>query len=179
MRSLGIDPDLHSTGIALVENGKTVLAVRCPLVSSNFRKEAAVVQMAGAMEIILAELFSEYGKPDVCAVESQKVYLKSRVRPQDLIDLSKVAGVAIGLVRAYYSAVRIECIGSKTWKGDVPKPISQKRILRSVGIPFEPGTVPTKILRLPEGIGFEKLTTKAQMIDVIDAIGLAVWGSTL
>jgi len=178
MISLGIDPDLHHAGVALVRDGKKVIAVRCPTVSSNLRGAEAAVAMAQAMELVLTELFQAYGAPDVVAVEGQESYLGSKVKPQDLLNLALAAGVAVGIVRACWSAPRIEVPRPVTWKGSVPKDIHQKRILRSVGIPFATGEKPTRILRLPETDGFAGIKPK-NMIHVIDAIGLAVWGSTL
>jgi Holliday junction resolvasome RuvABC endonuclease subunit len=178
VRVLGIDPDLHHAGVALVDNGKTIVAVRCPCVSANFRGSESVVQMSGAMFLVLEELFQSYGQPDVCVVESQESYLGSNVRPQDLIHLGQAAGAAVGIVRACWGKTRIEVPKPKVWKGTIPKDMHQKRILRSVGIPFEIGTKPTKILRLPEIDGFAGIK-KSNLIHVVDAIGLACWGSTL
>lgn len=174
MRALAIDPDLHHAGVALVEDGTKLLAVRCPKIASHFRGGDAVVQMAGSMSIALAELISEYGEPDICAVESQESYLGSRVKPQDLIHLGQAAGGAVYMLRALMLTARIELPRPVTWKGSVPKDIHQKRILRCLGIPFESGSKPTKILKLPEGIGFEGIK-RAHLTHVIDAMGLASW----
>lgn len=133
-----------------------------------------MVQMAGAMSIALAELISEYGAPDVCAVEGQESYLGSKVKPQDLIHLAQAGGGAAYMLRALLYNTRIEMPRPVIWKGSVPKNIHQKRILRIVGIPFEPRSNPTKILKLPTGIGFEGIKP-AQLTHVIDSIGLAAW----
>lgn len=176
MRVLGIDPDLHHAGVALVEDGRKLLAVRCPQVSSHFRGSAAVVQMALSMEVALAEILSEYGHPDFAVVEGQESYLGAKVRPQDLIHLAQAAGSAAGLVRAL-AGCRIELPRPVTWKGSIPKDVHQKRVLRALGIPYEPGSKPTRILKLPSGVGFESIK-KSHLTHVIDAIGLAVWGET-
>lgn len=176
-RALAIDPDLHHAGVALVEEnalGFKLIAVRCATVGSTFRGGDAVVQMAGALNLSIADLISEYGEPDVCAVEGQESYLGSKVKPQDLIHLGQSAGSAVGVLRGLLYRVRIELPRPVTWKGSVPKDIHQKRILRCLSIPFEPGSKPTKILKLPEGIGFEGIR-KAHLIHVIDAAGLATW----
>lgn len=178
MRVLGVDPDLHHAGIALVDDGKTVIAVRCPQVSGNLRGAAAAVEMARSMQVDLFELFAAYGRPDVAIVEGQEMYLGSRVRPQDLLHLALSAGIAAGVVRAAWADTRIEIPKPQTWKGTIPKHIHQKRIMRSVGIQFEGGSNPAKILRLPTTDGFDGIK-KAHLIHVIDAIGLAVWGATL
>ena len=178
MRVLGVDPDLHHAGLALVDDGKTVIAVRCSQVSSDLRGTTSCVEMARAMQEDLFELFAAYGRPDVAIVEGQEMYLGSRVRPQDLLHLALAAGMAAGIVRAAWADTRIEVPKPKTWKGDIPKHIHQKRVLRSVGIQFEGGSNPVRILRLPETDGFAGIK-KPHLIHVIDAIGLAVWGSTL
>jgi len=191
MRILGIDPDLHHAGIAFVDttagpilgiarstaSAKPVIrAVRCPLATG--RGYEAVVKMALAMQVALEELFQDWGEPDVAVVEGQESYLGSRVRPQDLIHLATASGIAVGLVRAYYGRPRIEVPQPKNWKGSVPKAIHQKRILKAVGIPFEQGSVPPRILRLPANVGFEGIA-KSNLSHVIDAIGLTLWGSAL
>lgn len=178
MRVLGIDPDLHHAGVALVDDGKKLVAVRCPVVSSNFRGAEAAVEMARSMELVLTDLFQTYGKPDTAIIEGQDSYLGSKVKPLDLLHLALSAGVAIGIVRACWSGPRIECPKPVTWKGTVPKHIHQKRILRSLGIAYVPGETPTRILKLPEVDGMAEIK-KSHLIHVIDAMGLAVWGSTL
>jgi len=172
--ALGIDPDLHHAGVALVRDGSKLVAVRCPTIASHFRGGDAVVQMAGALNIALVELIAEYGEPDVCAVESQQSYLGSKVKPQDLIHLGQMAGGSVYMLRALLFGVRIELPKPSAWKGTVPKDIHQKRILSMVGIPYEPGSKPTKILRLPEGRGFEGIK-RSNLSHVIDSIGLASW----
>lgn len=178
MRVLGIDPDLHHAGVALVDDGKKLVAVRCPIVSTNFKGAEAVVEMARSMELVLTDLFQTYGEPNTVIVEGQDSYLGSKVKPLDLLHLALAAGVAIGIVRACWSRPRIECPKPVTWKGSVPKHIHQKRILRSVGIAYVPQETPTRILKLPEVDGMAQIN-KRHLIHVIDAMGLAVWGSSL
>lgn len=175
MIALGVDPDLHHAGVALVRDGTKLVAVRCPTIGSAYRGGDAVVHMAGAMSFAIAELISTYGEPDVCVVESQESYLGSRVKPQDLIHLGQAAGVAVGAIRTLILAARIELPRPKTWKGTVPKDIHQKRILSRLGIPYEQGSKPTRILELPDVDGL-RAVKKAHLIHVIDAMGLAAWG---
>lgn len=180
MRVIGFDPDLHHAGIALIDDFGTavpkLIAVRCPLVSSHFKGGDAVVQMAGAMDEAVAEMISEYGRPDRVVIEGQESYLGSKVRPQDLLHLALAAGAAVGLARSLCRC-RIEVPRPVVWKGSIPKHVHQKRILRAVGIPYVSASNPTRILKLPEGVGFEGIK-KSNFSHVIDAIGLAVWGTT-
>ncbi len=178
VRVLGVDPDLHHAGIALVDDGKTIIAVRCSQASADLRGSTAAVAMAYALREDLFALFSAYGRPDVAIVEGQEMYLGSRVRPQDLLHLALSAGIAAGVVRAAWDTTRIEIPKPKTWKGDIPKHVHQKRIMRAVGIPFEGGSNPAKMLTVPTADGFRDIK-KSHLIHVIDAIGLAVWGATL
>ena len=172
--ALGIDPDLHHAGVALVRDGSKLVAVRCPTIASRYRGGDAVVAMAGALNLALIELLSEHGEPDVCAVESQQSYLGSKVKPQDLIHLGQMAGGSVYMLRALMFSARIELPKPAAWKGTVPKDVHQKRILSMVRIPYEQGSKPTKILRLPEGLGFEGMK-RSHFSHVIDAIGLASW----
>lgn len=173
--SLGIDPDLHHAGVALVRDGTKLVAVRCPTIASARRGGDAVVEMATAMSWSIAELVSEYGEPDICVVEGQESYLGSKVRPQDLIHLGQAAGVAVGAIRTLLLRARIELPRPVTWKGSVPKDIHQKRILSRLGIPYEQGSKPTRILELPDVDGL-RAVKKAHLVHVIDAMGLASWG---
>lgn len=178
---LGIDPDLHHAGVALVDttaSGSKLIAARCPVVSSKLRGAESAVEMARAMELVLVELFQIYGEPTTAVVEGQESYLGSKVKPQDLLHLALVSGVAIGLVRACWSKPRIECPKPKVWKPTIEKHVHQKRILRSVGIPYVPQQIPTRILQVPDIDGLRAIKV-GNLIHVIDAIGLAVWGSTL
>lgn len=175
--ALGIDPDLHHAGVALVRDGSKLVAVRCPRIASHFRGGDAVVKMAGALNLALTELLSDYGEPDICAVESQQSYLGSHVRPQDLINLGQMAGGSVYMLRALLLQTRIELPKPAAWKGTIPKDIHQKRILRCVGIPFESGSKPTRILTLPDVDGL-RAVKPTYLEHVIDAIGLACWASS-
>jgi len=63
--------------------------------------------------------------PDVCIIEKPQQYAASKARRRDVTDLTLSAGE----VKAYVSAPRTLLWEPREWKGQVPKPIHQARIL--------------------------------------------------
>jgi hypothetical protein len=171
---LGIDPDTYNTGIALVDtSSRKVLHVAVASVDSKRVVEKRVVEMIGAIYRRLDIMFGEdriYGHASAAVVEGQRKYPKDNVRPQDLVHLAQVAGIAAALCVDHLHPLPF---GStmmpepRLWKGSVPKPIHQARILKQVGL--------TDDLR---GVRGAESLTKTQKGHVIDAIGLALWGGS-
>ena len=91
----------------------------------------------------------DHVSPDVLIVERPRVYPQGKGDPNDLITLALTAG---RYLERWASAPRILTPFPHDWKGSVPKPIHNKRILSRVG--------------LVEGADH----------NMIDAIGLALWG---
>lgn len=184
MKVLGIDPDMHHAGLALMDCGK-ILAVRVAKVPSRVTGEAAVVQFASAMYVVLAELVSDFPGIQRVVVESQELSMRrireENIKPQGIINLGQTAGTTVGIVRCLLPGARIDMprpIGSKRepgWKPSIPKHAHQKRILSAVGIPYEPGKIPTRILRVPDFNGAADISA-SNWLHVIDAIGLAMHG---
>jgi len=92
-------------------------------------------------------------------VEGQEKYPKDRVRPNDLIHLAQVAGLAAGYIHAYHD-IRPLIVKPRLWKGSVPKDVHQKRILSQVTI--------------GEACSYLQCN-KTEQGHLIDAIGLALY----
>lgn len=174
MLALGIDPDLHHTGLALVSEDDTV-EVAMAVVPTRYKRGDAVLIMIDMLRVKIAEILE--GSPvDLVVVEGQQKYKNKRTRPEDLINLATIAGagLAYGMVGADTLALRP--LPSK-WKGTVPKGIHQGRILQSVGyasvlLGRDKGAMPETPTMI---FGGGDIPAK-HWTHVVDAIGLAKWG---
>lgn len=162
---LGIDPDLHTTGIALVELltdyspgvPQTYYLRWCGTarVGPQYRRGEAVAPMARAIMEVLRDLWILKMLPvERIVVESQQMYAGvGRSPPADLICLAQVAGAAVGA--ACSSGQEIEIPVPRKWGGQVPKGTRHDRLAGKV-------------------VGFEMCRNEHER----DAVGLAVWGLT-
>ena len=186
MRFLGIDPDLHHTGLAIVEVGPTgqrsVAWVGIARVPLRFKGEAAVTAMSVSLRTS-RDVMTDAGD-NVAAwgahawhyavVEGQEIYQGSAVKVSDLLNLAQVAGAAAGV----FGATRIP--RPKDWKGQVPKHIHQHRTCRALSWAAglrggkEPYVVPIFAGGAPAGADSLK---DGDWKHVMDAIGLALWAS--
>lgn len=166
MIALGIDPDTKNTGIAIVSCDAVpeVIYFATVKVKASLPVETRILHLSRAIAMQLRDL--PYGIPvEHIVVEGQRVYPRSKVRPQDLIHLAQVAGLAAAHAQQAYPLATLCIPEPRVWKGTVEKGAMQRRILKRVGL--------TDSL---EGVdGVEKMT-KTQRGHVVDAIGLALWG---
>jgi hypothetical protein len=153
MIALGVDPDLHHAGVALVSadgiNRPKVLWVGVALAPRKLKSYAA----ASALDWPMPPQTH-----DLLVVEGQKNYPHSPVRPDDLMHLAFAAGVARGHYRTPLLAAKIPL--PQEWKGTVPKDIAHARIL-------------SRVVIMPQVVEFLEGPHKSH---VIDAIGLALFG---
>jgi hypothetical protein len=125
MRTIGIDPDLHTTAYAVVEDGEVVYAGVVSGDRSLKGKDAAAFM---ARYLVVQDGLWAWAKGDgQVAVEVPRIYPGAPSRPSDLMHLSLVAGAAIAASRAYYTPY------PQAWKGSVPKEIHQARICKKLG----------------------------------------------
>lgn len=179
MLCIGIDPDTFNTGVAVVSRSPqaspfrssawklNVLWVGSASVPTKLKVEDRVIKMIDRIFSLLGDI------PDyrICrgVVEGQKVYPRSRVRPNDLIQLAHVAGISAALLDAWFRPEHLCIPEPQQWKGSVPKLAHQRRILKSVGL--------TKATLKRDVPGAQGMTDE-QLGHVIDAIGLAAWGAS-
>lgn len=124
MIALAVDPDLHTTGVALVESdtdGFRVVAIQTVRAGKGLRDEEAVIAMAGELHKALPSLVAW---ADVFAVEGQRIYQQTRANPMDLIRLAQVAGAAVGLCRS----TNVLMPEPAVWKGQLPKDVHHARV---------------------------------------------------
>lgn len=178
MWTVGVDPDLHDTAFAFLENGK-VQAVACVSIPSKMTGRRAVLAMSEALLRFEKEWLPAEPSFHGFAVETQELYLGKTKKPDNVMILAYVSGMAISILtrRALPG-----CIGHapqpKAWKGQVPKRIHQVRTLtrlecgglRMHGSSKDGYASPNTPFPF---IGREPLMSDYKHIT--DAIGLGVW----
>jgi hypothetical protein len=169
MISLGIDPDTKATGLAVVSIGAVpkVLYVATAPVKASLSVEKRIRIMNSIISMELGSF--PFGiAVERIAVEGQEKYPRDRIRPNDLIHLAQVSGMASAHAQQHYPLATLWIPTPRMWKGQVPKNVHQGRILARLGL--------TEKLEEVEGA---QGMTKTQRGHVIDAIGLALWVATL
>ena len=169
MIAIGIDPDTKATGMAVVSIGAVpkVLYVATAVVKASLSVQERLRHMNAMVSTELGCF--PYGiAAERLAVEGQRVYTRGKVRPQDLIHLAQVAGMAAAHAQQAYPLAALWIPEPVQWKGSVEKGAMQRRILGRLGL--------TEKLEGVEGAGG---MTKTQRGHVIDAIGLALWVATI
>jgi len=168
---LGIDPDLHNTGIATLL-GSQVREVAVARVSRRLKGRDAVLAMVDSIASTVGLLTDAV---ELVVVEGQVIYLGKTKNPMSILHLAQVAG---GALRSGFARSKL-LPEPREWKGSVPKQIHQARVLTELGWAFERrGTVkdgycvPTSA---PNVFGAGALRP-SDWKHVTDAIGLALWG---
>lgn len=189
MTVMGIDPGIHITGIAVTDE-TTCYAVDVVSISKELKKEDAVRKMILELQkeiFYFIELLdmNRISLPKLIVVESQEIYPgKNKCKYEDLINLSKVAGAAAGVVLNLlnlpkFSSLRIP--KPFEWKGDRPKPLHQSNILKRMGWKCRKTSThayPIEPLLEDRVLNAENISN-AEWKEVVDAIGLAMWGAQL
>jgi hypothetical protein len=181
---LGVDPDLHSTALALADE-KRVVAVKVIRVDKSLRGSDAVVQMCRILGNSFRSLWPILKTPFGLVVEGQHYHTKGsleKATPEDLINLSAVSGACLaGISSVYYGIQLLRPLPSE-WKGSVAKVTQQARTCQRYGWTFKTkgGAKPYVV---PESFG-EHVPLGADDLNegdwkhVMDAIGLARWAAT-
>lgn len=174
---VGVDPDLHNTGIAVIDNdGKCILACSCK-VSRQFKGRSACIEMAEEIRKAAANIdaivgaFCETGKDakaSVLCVEGQELYRGNDAatkNPRSIMFLASVAGAALGAIPAHTKMFP----SPQEWKGSIPKEIKQARILLEAGWAVGKASGYCFPQHLPFGLN------KGDWKHITDALGLAQW----
>lgn len=162
MLCLGCDPDLHDLAIASWDDQGPVRAhvVHVPRVKGRVENEAVLAMMTALSGTLpefgrvpkrqRARIWSdEFGEthierpevafdvPDWCAVEAQELARgrgAQHRRPQDIVTLGQVAGMALMRVaRGYLHGCGLYFPKPSEWKGSVPKHAMQGRLYTELG----------------------------------------------
>lgn len=181
MLTLGIDPDLHRLALAWVQDGRLIDAhvLRVP---AKVKGENAVVATSQQLSL-LSLTGGNAGRllyPKRIAVESQRLTARPgrrHARPDDVVRLAQVAGVALQWAQVRWPGVEVHLVQPASWKGQVEKGASQARILRSLGLGFEIRGSRTARYAVPENPPRElsRRLTATDWKHAVDAAGLAAW----
>lgn len=173
-RVLGIDPDLHNLGWAVVEHdglGFKVFALGTVSITAKVKGDTAVAMMLTS----LGE--QPWHQTHGLVVEGQQAYLgaQRKATPEDLIRLAQVAGGAFASARRPWHDLACVVL-PRVWKGQVDKPITQARICARLGWDYERKSNWVE----PKAAGLEGFDVSGKRWShVMDAIGLAIYGLDL
>lgn len=171
---IGIDPDTFNTGIALMsatvpERGRElehVFVERVFNAQANGRQiRSRIVQLLDTIDEGMCEMTDWLGHsviPDLIVVEWQG-FRPGDPRPDDIVQLNGVAGIAAGIGRLVGKNVKMPL--PVQWKGTVEKKKHQALVLKQLDLDPE----------LDEVAGAAKLN-KTNRDHVVTGIGLAHWG---
>jgi len=158
---IGCDPDTNATGIAMfsaVLQRWWLFSAEVPPYDIEDRLRFMTTSLTIPADNLPLVLLLTKGDPVVTAVEWPMIYPRLKARPNDILSLATVAGMAMAKLPC---SVRSFLPRPQTWKGTVPKEIAQKRYLAESGLS----------LKSPE---FASIKPKFRT-HVVDAIGLALW----
>lgn len=133
---VGIDPDLHNTGIGIVNDDGLPVAGHCLKVSSKLKGPDAVKAMAYELVRFFSRGFTVDGIFGVLvAIESQEIAYtaKSGKNPRDILHLGWVTGAATGAAWSDFRVDDLTLFRPQQWKGSTPKQIHHGRICTALG----------------------------------------------
>lgn len=178
---LGLDPSTKVTAYCIYNPApKKILKVGVFRSPKGLKGTEAAVAMCRILPLGLHSLGHSYFL-DKAVIEGQNDHAggKKSIRPIDIMRLALVAGAAIGCV----NAIDIVVPSPSEWKGSISKQAKQGHILRDLGIAFEKrGTakdgycrpLPMSLHLIPGGDVVRYIT---DWKEIVDAMGLAVWGA--
>ena len=141
---IGIDPGKH-TGWAHFQDGLLVSA-------------ASITET----EMLIAPPLTIIG-PAIVIIEVPRVYPRGgKGDPNDLIDLAVLAGTIQGWYVSRAPGIATRLVAPRTWKGTVPKPIHNERVLAAL-TPAERALLPKR----PRAKTFDH--------NMLDAVGLGLF----
>lgn len=158
MRVLGIDPDLHHAGLAIVERHNlslpSVVWAGVALAPRKLRGYEA------GLALVWPEMCDYF---DEIVVEGQRIYPHSKADPEDIMRLAFAAGVAANQFRVAHEGATpypTMIVEPAQWKGSLPKDVAHARILS----------------RCILDANAVEAVSGPHKSHVIDAIGIALWG---
>lgn len=178
--AIGVDPDTFATGLALVScalppgadapHGITVEQVAVAAAEGPDAR-ARLVHMASALQDQIESMVGSAGHDvDIIVVEGQAARPGDK-RPDDIVQLAVVQGIAMGALRAELDATMVAPLPVQ-WKGTRTKKAHQADLLKCLGLCAELKGIPGS----ERGEGQTAKQAAKQRGHVVDAIGLAVWG---
>ncbi len=106
------------------------------------------------------------GKVDLIVMEKPEIYQQRfwKGDPRDLIDLAMVVG---GIIRA--ATQRVKTVFPKEWKGQVPKEVTEARVLEALT------EEEVKIVQNPTVFGEPPSVPPSLRHNMFDALGIGMW----
>lgn len=185
---VGVDPDLHHSALAAVdETGQKVWALLITEVDSKFKEQTAAVELARKLAGQISCLKNMPSDVTAFAVEAQEISYtaKSGKNPRSILHLAPATGMWLLAGHQAWPGAAVFNPLPQAWKGSVPKQIHQARILTAIGWQYERvgKDHSTGYCRpTPGGRGDEQMIEdvtarhgKAVWKHLVDAIGLALW----
>lgn len=173
---LGVDPGLHSTGLAVCSLNE-ILELAIVSVPGDLTEDDAVIAMVRALQLKLPW----WGGIEHVVVEGQQIYLGKTHNPDSILRLSQVAGACVSWATQGQPGCTIAIPRPKKWKGDIPKGVSAGRSLDHYGILCKVSKDGEDIDVDPchlSGIKGARDIPAKELNHVFDALGLALWGLT-
>lgn len=170
---VGIDPDLHNTGIAVVNQFGSVLAVECVSIGTSLRGAKAVVCMSDNLSQDMAYYRDAFHLMRA-AVEGQTISFHQTKNPASIIHLAHVTGCAVSAISAHTTHPTL-IPPPREWKGQVPKQIHHQRICERLGWTFTLHGTKKSGYASPNDPPVGKQLKPSQWKHVLDAVGLALW----
>lgn len=161
--ALGLDPDLHHTGWAVVRSNGTLepLAASIIRIPGSLTGEDAEIEMIYQLMGTLPAICREWN-PDIVVVESQRIYPHSKSRPNDILRLARIAG-----------ACAASCMYPRR-KLYLPPPQMGKTIKKEV---LQARTQAKLSCGVDAACGWSQVKVSEQS-HALDALTFAVWGLT-
>jgi hypothetical protein len=176
----GIDPDLTTPAVAVIDTDNHVYAVDCIRVKRT-RGEDPWIALNAALSDYFKDIAARWLPslpltPRVLAVEGQEMYMHGAARKQDIAKLAFSAGMVAGRFCREFPSANLLVPLPKAWKGGQPKEINQARTCRHFGWGVDPAkgyVVPVEERVLFPQRGFRRSDWKHGL----DALGIALWAS--
>lgn len=189
---IGIDPDVTKQSLAMLVPNSPPLVIYKKVPKAEGCREAEVLQLARATEVIRKILNIVEGwqlKPETFEVyiehqnmEQQKK--EKKVNAQDLTNLAHISGIWSGMVSAllWVPHKQIHIVTASTWKNSQPKRINQPRTLKALGYEYKmmggkrPYATPTSDMSTVLRYTMDQ-PNPGDWEDINDSLGLAVYGA--
>jgi hypothetical protein len=181
---LGGDPDMHTCGLATVDENLKPTWVGCLRVDAKYKEQEAIVRM---VQRINTHWFNAMPveQENSYAVESQEMYRYGRqsdTNPRNLLHLAHISGALLCRLNYIFPGGGGYLPKPAEWKGTVDKLVYQKWILQKAGVPFNTvvvlgGKKPYCSLLTSDIPGSSDLNP-GDWKHVVDAIGLAQYAAT-